>query len=366
MMEIKNKKLQQLLTLAVCFVVMTTVAVMRDGKVFGYKMRMVADDSAKKVVVVDTMYRSADGAMVINTTPLAKDIAGYGGTVPLEIYIKDGKVQKIKALKNNETPDFFSEASKLLTVWNGKSIVEAQQLKIDAISGATFSSRGIIGNVERGLQYAAKNAREKRFFEKIDLNVKTVFGLIVVLLGAIVPLFYRSRTYRTLQLILNVIVLGFWCGTFISYSLMVGYLSHGIDLWVSLIPVVMLITAFVYPLFGKKGYYCLNICPCGSLQELAGRTNKRRKWKMKAETAKMLSRFREILWAVLMMLMLLGVGFEWMDYEVFSAFILQSASVVVLILGVVVVFLSFFVARPYCRFVCPTGTLFNIAQNSKL
>ena len=87
---------------------------------------------------------------------------------------------------------------------------------------------------------------------------------------------------------------------------------------------------------------------------------------MKAETAKMLSRFREILWAVLMMLMLLGVGGEWMDYEVFSAFILQSASVVVLILGVVVVFLSFFVARPYCRFVCPTGTLFNIAQNSKL
>ena len=159
---------------------------------------------------------------------------------------------KIKALKNHETPEFFEQASKLLTAWNGKSVDEAQQLKVDAISGATFSSRGIIGNVERGLQYAAKNVHEKSFFEKMDLNTKTVAGLIVVLLAAVVPLFYRKKTYRTIQQILNVAVLGFWCGTFISYSLMVGYMSSGVNLWASLIPVIMLITAFVYPLFGKN------------------------------------------------------------------------------------------------------------------
>jgi hypothetical protein len=43
---------------------------------------------------------------------------------------------------------------------------------------------------------------------------------------------------------------------------------------------------------------------------------------MKPETVKMLGKFREILWAVLMMMMLVGVGFEWMDYEIFSAFII--------------------------------------------
>ena len=364
-MEIKNKKIKQLVSFVICFVVIAVIAVVRDGQILGHKMRVMPGDSIAKNVAVDTMYHTKDNVTVINTASLAKDVTGFGGTVPLEIYLKDGKILKIKALKNHETPEFFEQASKLLTAWNGKSVDEAQQLKVDAISGATFSSRGIIGNVERGLQYAAKNVHEKSFFEKMDLNTKTVAGLIVVLLAAVVPLFYRKKTYRTIQQILNVAVLGFWCGTFISYSLMVGYMSSGVNLWTSLIPVIMLITAFVYPLFGKKYYYCTNVCPCGAFQELAGKVNKRKKLRMSQETAKQLGRFREILWATLTMLMLLGVGFQWMDYEVFAAFILQSASVVVLVLAVVVLALSIFIPRPYCRFVCPTGVLFKIAQNSK-
>lgn len=364
-MEIKNKKLRQLSTLAICFVVMAVIATVRDGQVFGHKMRTLPSDSIADKSVVDMMYHTADGVTVINTTSLAKDVIAYGGPVPLEIYIKGNKIQKIKALENHETPDFFDEASKLLTAWNGKTIEEAQQLKVDAVSGATFSSHGIIENVDRGLSYAAKHAREKSIFEKINLNAKSISGLVVVLMAAIVPLFYRKKTYRTIQLVLNVAVLGFWCGSFISYSLMVGYMSSGVDLWVSLIPIIMLITAFVYPLFGKKYYYCTNVCPCGALQELAGKVNRRKKLKISSETAKQLGRFRDILWAVLTMLMLLGVGFQWMDYEIFSAFILQSASVVVLVLAVIVLILSVFVPRPYCRFVCPTGALFKIAQNSK-
>ena len=200
----------------------------------------------------------------------------------------------------------------------------------------------------------------------MDLDIKTASGLLVVLMAAILPLFIHRKNYRTLQLVLNIAVLGFWCGAFISYALMVGYLANGVNVWASLIPIMMLVTAFIYPLFGKKNYYCTNICPCGSLQELAGKINKRHRWRMSTEVAQALSRFREILWAVLLMLMLLDVTFKWMDYEIFSAFIIQSASWSVLVLGIVFLILSFFVPRPYCRFLCPTGTLFKVAQNSKL
>ena len=282
---------------------------------------------------VNPMSSLPDGTVIINTSSLAKDVNGYGGNVPLEIYLKDGKVVKIKALKNSETPEFFARASKLLTAWNGKIVDDAQKLQVDAMSGATYSSRGILGNVQRGLQYAAKNAVKPSPFDNMDLSAKNIAGLVVVLMGAIIPLFYRKKKYRTVQLVLNVVVLGFWCGTFISYSLMVGYMSTGINIWISIIPIIMLITAFVYPLFGKRSHYCTYICPCGSLQELAGRMNKRNKLKMKPETVKMLGKFREILWAVLMMMMLIGVGFEWMDYEIFSAFIIASASATVLVLA---------------------------------
>lgn len=349
------KKIEQILILLTCLLIMATAAIQRDGRLWGHDFRDT--DTAAATAAIDTMRTLSDGTIIINTTSLAKDISGYGGPVPLEIYIKDGRVDHVAALKNSESPDFFGQASQLLTRWNGKTISEAQQMKVDGVSGATFSSRGIIGNMQRGLQYAAKSTAKPSILDKIDLSAKTIIGLIVVLLGAIIPLFYHNKRWRTIQLSLNVIVLGLWCGTFLSWSLFINYASSGINIWISLIPIVMLITAFVYPLFGKKQFYCTNICPFGSLQELAGKAHKK-KWKMNSKTVKRLNNFRQILFAVLMILTLTGIFSAWTDYELFTAFIFQSASVVVIILAIVFVLLSVFVPRPYCRFVCPTGSVF--------
>lgn len=355
------KKIEQVLILVTCLAIMVVAAIMRDGRVWGHELHSSEKDTTAAVSAqtVDTMRTLSDGTVVVNTTNIAKDVSGYGGPVPLEIYIKDGRIQKVEALKNSETPDFFNQAKALLTRWKGKTIDEAQKMKVDGISGATFSSRGIIGNMQRGLQYAAKNAQEPSVLDKMDLSAKTIIGLVVVLLGAIVPLFYHNKRWRVIQLSLNVIVLGLWCGTFLSWSLFTNFASSGINVWVSLIPIVMLITAFIYPLFGKKQFYCTNICPFGSLQELAGKTS-HKKWKMSSKTVKRLNLFRQILFAVLMALTLTGISTAWMDYELFTAFIFQSASVVVIALAVVFVLLSAFVPRPYCRFVCPTGQVFKM------
>lgn len=349
------KKLREILLLLTCVAVMIVAGVQRDGRIWGHDLH--GQDSVAARADNDTVRTLADGTIVVNTTQLGKDITGYGGQVPLEIYIKDGRVSRIEALPNSESPEFFDEAKALLTRWNGKTVGDAASMKVDVVSGATFSSRGIIGNVQRGLQYAAKTEAKSSVGDKMDLSAKNIVGLVVVLLGAIVPLFVHNRRWRMLQLTLNVVVLGLWCGTFLSWSLFVGYASGGINVWVSMIPIVMLVTAFVYPLFGKKQYYCTSICPFGSLQELAGKVT-RRNWKMSGRLVKRLNRFRQLLFAVLMVLMLTGVWSAWMDYELFTAFVFQSASVVVIALAVVVVVLSVFIPRPYCRFVCPTGSLF--------
>ena len=304
-----------------------------------------------------------DGSVRLNTTELGKDIIGYGGIVPLEITLENGKVKSVKALENSETPDFFKEASVLLTKWNGRTVEEAQKLKVDAVSGATFSSKAIIGNVQRGLQYAAKNPVQDSIWAEMDFSSKAIAGLIVVLLAAIVPLFVKDRRYRISQLILNVIVLGFWCGSFLNYTSIVSYMSNGMNVLTLIVPVIMLITAFVYPLFGKKSYYCTHVCPFGSLQELAGKCVGY-KIKMKPKTTKRLDMFRQLLWAVLMLCLWTGVWFDWIDYEPFSAFVFQSASWVVIVIAIVFVALSTVIVRPYCRFVCPTGSLFKYSQQS--
>ena len=219
--------------------------------------------------------------------------------------------------------------------------------------------------MQRGLAYAAKANIQHDIWQDFDLSAKAIAGLLVALMAAIVPLFVKNRRYRTVQQLLNIAVLGFWCGTFINYSMLISYLSNGINVVALLTPVVLLVTAFIYPLFGKKTYYCTHVCPFGSLQELAGRCVGY-KLKIKPQTAKRLNVLRQVLWAVLMLCLWTGVWFDWIDYEPFSAFIFQSASWIVIAIAVVFVLLSTVVMRPYCQFVCPTGTLLKYAQTSSI
>ena len=132
-----------------------------------------------------------------------------------------------------------------------------------------------------------------------------------------------------------------------------------------IVPVIMLITAFVYPLFGKKSYFCTHVCPFGSLQELAGKCVGY-KIRMKPTTAKRIDWLRQILWTILMLCLWTGIWFDWIDYEPFSAFVFQSASWVVIAIAISFVALSTVIMRPYCRFVCPTGSLLKYSQYSIL
>lgn len=122
-------KLQQLLSLLTCVLLVIAVSIRRDGKVVGRELKQQQADSTK----TETLVVLEDGSVRLNTTELGKDIIGYGGTVPLEITLENGKVKSVKALENSETPDFFKEASSLLTKWNGRTVEEAQKLKVDAV-----------------------------------------------------------------------------------------------------------------------------------------------------------------------------------------------------------------------------------------
>ncbi|MBQ4204117.1 MAG: FMN-binding protein, partial [Thermoguttaceae bacterium] len=78
-------------------------------------------------------------SFVVNTEELGKEVMGYAGTTPLEIHVKDGRIEKIVALPNAETPGFFQRVldSPLFTSLTGKTIEEASEVQLDAVSGAT-------------------------------------------------------------------------------------------------------------------------------------------------------------------------------------------------------------------------------------
>lgn len=370
----ENKSfLTRLLSLVVVVLLIATAAVVRDGKLFGHEWSNPQASQAAAADGNDTLVVLPDGGFVVNTKPLAKDVMGYGGNVPLKISIsKDGVVDSIVAEPNAETPDFFDYAKTLFDRWKGKTVDEAMAQKVDAVTGATFSSKAIIGNMNRGLAYAKRHvAAEEQdrasgatasaagAFPGGGWTVGGIAAVVVVLLGAVVPLLTKSRRWRYVQLVLNVVVLGLFTGTFVSYALFMRLFSGGVSvaaLSALAAPLLMVVVALVYPLVGKQGYYCANMCPFGSAQELAGKLS-HRKLRVSPRLNKGLVMFKNVLWCVLMVLLLTGVWTAWTDYELFTAFLYSSASVWVIAAAVGFLVLSVWVPRPYCRFVCPTGCL---------
>ncbi|MBQ9262135.1 MAG: FMN-binding protein [Prevotella sp.] len=106
----------------------------------------------------DGVMKKEDGVYVVNTTKIGKDIEGYNGAVPLKIFIKKNKVEKIEVLKNQETPKYLAKVKKaLLESWNRLKVKDAQKKQVDAVTGATFTSEAVIKNVQIGLEYYQKN-----------------------------------------------------------------------------------------------------------------------------------------------------------------------------------------------------------------
>ena len=353
-----NRKWQPVCFL-ICLLLMAVVPIWHDHKLFGLSIPKKDGETT-----VETLTEK-DGAIVVNTTELGKGIIGYRGPTPVEIYISGGVIQKVKALPNQETPEFLGAVrnSDLLERLDGKTPEEASKVKLDAVSGATYTSQALIDNIQTGIAYALDGNVAEAEKETQPLGLKFYITLVIILAGGIIPIYFKNGRYRTLQLVLNVLLLGFWGGTFISYSQMMSYMTNGITK-VALIPAaLMLIAAFIYPFFGKKNHYCAWMCPYGSLQELLGKCVKK-KIHIPVKVLKGLDYFRQALWFVLMWLLWTGLWFDWMGYEPFAAFFFTDASAVVLGIAGAFLILSFFVNRPYCRFVCPTGSLFKYSEGS--
>lgn len=92
----------------------------------------------------------AAGDTTLYTEEYCQDIVGFADVIPLKINIKDGKIDNIDILDNKETPIYLKKvtSSGLLEKFHGLTPKEAVDFEIDAVSGATYSSRAIIKSVQ--------------------------------------------------------------------------------------------------------------------------------------------------------------------------------------------------------------------------
>lgn len=75
---------------------------------------------------------------------------GFGGIVEVELVIEDGAIASARATNaDNETPDYFKQAE---TIFD--EVVKKQSVDVDVVTGATYSSNGIINGLKEALEKA--------------------------------------------------------------------------------------------------------------------------------------------------------------------------------------------------------------------
>ncbi|WP_234121857.1 FMN-binding protein [Clostridium hydrogenum] len=75
---------------------------------------------------------------------------GFRPNLKVSVTIKNGKIANIQMLSNEDTPQFFNSAASVVP----SEIVQAQSTQVDAVSGATRSSNGIMMAVSDALSNA--------------------------------------------------------------------------------------------------------------------------------------------------------------------------------------------------------------------
>ena len=88
-----------------------------------------------------------------------------GGTTKISVTISDGRITNIEILSNEDDHLYFEKAFGFIT----KEILSKQSTSVDTVSGATFSSKGIISAVKNALsqvddsdsEYSDKNSSRK-------------------------------------------------------------------------------------------------------------------------------------------------------------------------------------------------------------
>ncbi|MCB2313523.1 4Fe-4S binding protein [Clostridium tagluense] len=75
-----------------------------------------------------------------------------GGTTEIAVTVKDNKITNVETVSNQDTPKFYSRVEGEIV----SEIISTQSATVDTISGATYSSEGIINAVKDALSQAKK------------------------------------------------------------------------------------------------------------------------------------------------------------------------------------------------------------------
>ena len=114
--------------------------------------------TAEGIGTAGTLSQVDESGLVYQDGAYTGTATGFGGPITVSVTIKNGKITGISVISaSGETGEYLSSARAVLS-----RIISGQTTNVDAVSGATYSSNGILNAVRRALNEAVIDETQKQ------------------------------------------------------------------------------------------------------------------------------------------------------------------------------------------------------------
>ena len=315
--------------------------------------------------------------VTLSSMAAAPHVRGYGGGINLLLSVDNkGVLRGVRYLDSHETPSYLAGIQSWLDGLAGQDLASAPLTlqRIDALSGATVSSRAALEAINQSAQRAGGLVFGKSFGgPSVEVSpTRWVSPALLVSLGWLLLFFplYRSGSElgRLAYQFGSLLILGFWLNSQVTE---VDLVNLGLGRFAGVVdnPQHWLLLGFAFGsalLFGPV--WCGYLCPFGALQEFVSRLGHR--LGLRSYPSRPLDRWLRYMKYLLLGLMLISVWstgdsrwalFDPMQYafgDHWPGWILAIAGLV--LIG------ALFYYRFWCRYLCPMGALLALGNKFAL
>jgi len=184
-----------------------------------------------------------------------------------------------------------------------------------------------------------------------------VGGFLLLLSLATVTFVTKSTGLRWVTLSVTLLLLGYVDGGFLSVSHILAGISVGPSVYLSDIPLLLLVgfTVITTVLFGR--IFCGFLCPFGALQDLMERVvPKALRRELPAAIHRRALLIKYIILVIVLIPVIIGNGMSLFQYfEPFGTVFYWSSSPLLWVIAGLILIASAIVPRFYCRYACPLG-----------
>lgn len=322
----------------------------------------------------------ASGGEEAQTTTLASmaaapEVKGFAGPINVLLSVdREGLLRGLSYLESNETPSYIGDIDPWLDSLVGTDLAEGPLSleRVDALSGATVSSKAVIEAVNRSARRATAlafggpmPAPASEPESRVDIGFWATLALLLVFF----PVYLSGgELARLLLQIASLGVLGIWLNTPATEIDLVN-LSLGQFAAPSENPQRWLLLGFIgltSLLFGQV--WCGYLCPFGALQELASRLG--RLLGLRSYPDRRLEQRVRWLKFLLLAFVLIAVWVSgestWASFDPMQhAFGRRLGGWMLALVGLVLVG-SLFYVRFWCRYFCPMGAFLALGNKIAL